>query len=178
MPVETILTHTSVPAFGQWLERGLAMMVVDIRGIADDALVGPEQGASRIFLWCITALAGYRIGLHLHYGEEMFRVLSGRLRFRVGDETRDVGAGAIIVIPPRTPHAYVALEDSELEVYGQIGSGEFALVVQPDGVVHEIEVFVRDIPWSRKPPDASQYISREERLRQHHAWFETNPFEL
>jgi quercetin dioxygenase-like cupin family protein len=150
------------------------MKVVDIRGIADDALVGPEQGASRIFLWCITALQGYRIGLHLHHGEEMFRVLSGRLRFRVGEETQDVGAGAIVVIPPRTPHAYIALEDSELEVFGQIGSGEFALVHGANGTVHEIEVFVRDLPWSRTPPDVTQYISREERLRQHRAWFEAN----
>lgn len=148
------------------------MKVVDIRGIEDDALVGPEQGAERIFLWCISAHSGYRIGLHLHHGEEMFRILSGGLRFRVGDETRDVGAGAIIVIPPRTPHAYLALEDSELEVYGQIGAGEFALITNPDGTVREEEVFVRDIPWSRTPDDESRYLTREERLRQHGEWFE------
>lgn len=153
------------------------MKVVDIRGIEDDALVGPSQGAERIFLWCISARAGYRIGLHLHHGEEMFRILSGRLRFRVGEETRDVDSGAIIVIPPRTPHAYIALEDSELEVYGQIGSGEFGLVTEPDGTIREEEVFVRDIPWSRVPDDESRYMTREERLRQHRAWFEANPFE-
>ncbi len=148
------------------------MKVVDIRGIEDDALVGPDQGATRLFLWCISALTGYRIGLHLHHGEELFRILSGRLRFRVGDETRDVGSGAIVVIPPRTPHAYIALEDSELEVYGQIGSGEFGLVQEPDGTVREEEVFVRDIPWSRTPDDESRYMTREDRLRQHQEWFE------
>ena len=152
------------------------MKVIDIRGITVDALVGPQHGASRIFIWCVTAQQGQVIGLHHHHGEELFRVLYGRLRFRVGDEVRDVRTGEVVIIPPEADHAYLALEDTELEIYGEIGAGEFFRVIDPDGTVREEEVFVKGHPWSRTPPDESQYSTQDELFARYRVWYAENPF--
>jgi quercetin dioxygenase-like cupin family protein len=151
------------------------MRVVDIRGTAEDVVVGPEQGATRIFIWCVTEPAGEVLALHHHHGEELFRVLYGRLRFQVGGETREVGPGEVIIVPPNVEHAHVALEDTELEVIGEIGSGVFITVDEPGGTGREQELFVRGVPWSRVPDDESQYVSREEQLRQFRRGFQNRP---
>jgi len=44
--------------------------VIDIRGITVDALVGPEHGASRIFVWCVTGERGGQPELLLEKAEE------------------------------------------------------------------------------------------------------------
>lgn len=142
------------------------MKVVDIRDTAEDVVIGPDQGATRLFIWCITEPAGETLALHHHHGEELFRVLYGRLRFKVGEDTREIGPGEVIIVPPDVKHAHVALEDSELEVIGEIGSGVFITIEEADGTLREQELFVRGVPWSRVPEDESQYISREDLLRQ------------
>ena len=152
------------------------MKVIDIRGIMVDALVGPQHGATRLFVWSVTAERGQVIGLHHHHGEELFRVLYGRLRFRVSDETRDVRAGEVVIIPPEADHAYLALEDTELEVYGEIGAGEFFRVTDSDGTVREEEIFVRGHPWSRMPPDERQYSTQDDLLARYRVWHADNPF--
>lgn len=152
------------------------MKVIDIRGITVDALVGPQHGATRLYVWCVTAERGQVIGLHHHHGEELIRVLYGRLRFRVGDDERDVQAGEVVIVPPGAAHAYVALEDTEIEVYGEIGAGEFFQVTDPDGAVREEEIFVRGHPWSSTPADESQYSTEAELLARYRDWYTQNPF--
>jgi quercetin dioxygenase-like cupin family protein len=141
------------------------MKVVDLRGLNGDPVVGPEQGATRLFIWCVTEPAGEVLGPHFHLGEELFRVLSGRVQFLVGDSQREVGPGEVIIIPPGTVHGHTVIEDAELEVLGEIASGVFITVEELDGTSREQEVFVRGVPWSRVPEGPSQYISREEQLR-------------
>jgi len=152
------------------------MKVIDIRGITVDALVGPQHGATRLYVWCVTAEHGQVIGLHHHHGEELIRVLYGRLRFRVGDEERELQAGEVVIVPPGAAHAYVALEDTEIEVYGEIGAGEFFHVTDADGAVREEEIFVRGHPWSRTPADESQYSTEAELLARYRDWYTHNPF--
>ena len=152
------------------------MNVIDLHGFSDDAIVGPEQGATRIFIWCTSAVAGHVIGLHHHGGEEISRVLYGRLRFRVGDEVREVGAGEVVIIPPGVDHAYQVLEDAGIESYGQIGSGIFTTETRGDGTVVEHELYVKDVPWSRTPPPGTQYVTREDQLRRFRRQFAEKPF--
>ena len=152
------------------------MNVIDIRGFSEDAIVGPNNGATRLFIWCTTAQAGQVVGLHHHLGEELIRVLYGKLRFRVGDQVRDIGPGEVVIVDPGTVHGYVTLEDAEIEVYGEIGSGIFVTVEDGDGSTREEEVFVRNAPWSRAPTDESQYITRAEQLRRFRARYEASPF--
>lgn len=152
------------------------MNVIDLRGFSDDAIVGPEHGATRIFIWCTSAIAGHLIGPHHHKGEEISRVLSGKLRFRVGDDVRVVAAGEVVIIPPGIEHAYQVLEDAEIEAYGQIGSGIFTTEQREDGTIVEQEIYVQGVPWSRTPPPGKSYVSREDQLRRFRRQFEDQPF--
>lgn len=49
---------------------------------------------------------------HAHENEQITYILEGKLRFTLGDETVDVGAGEVLTIPPNVPHAAEALEDT------------------------------------------------------------------
>jgi unsaturated pyranuronate lyase len=46
--------------------------------------------------------------MHHHIEQQIAIVLSGELRFTVGDETRAMHAGDCVVIPPHVPHGGVA----------------------------------------------------------------------
>src|SRR3954451_20789237 len=53
--------------------------------------------------------AGFRDGppLHVHQSEdEVFQVLAGEVRFRVGDREQRARAGDILLVPQGTPHTY------------------------------------------------------------------------
>jgi quercetin dioxygenase-like cupin family protein len=152
------------------------MNIIDIHGLSDDAIVGREHGASRILIWCTAAPVGHVVGLHHHNGEEFCRVLSGKVRYRVGDDVRACGPGAIIIVSPGVTHGYVVLEDAELEFYGEIGSGVFVTEPGAEGTPTEREIFVRDVPWSRVPDSGSDYISREEQLRRFRKDYQESPF--
>jgi mannose-6-phosphate isomerase-like protein (cupin superfamily) len=74
--------------------------------------------------------------LHLHRTEdEIFYVLAGEFRFRVGEKQQRLGIGACVVAPKRVPHTYLA-ESAE--------GGRF-LTVTSDG---EFERFVRAVSRS------------------------------
>ena len=152
------------------------MNVIDIRGFSEDAVVGPDHGATRLFIWCTTAQAGQVVGMHRHLGEELIRVLYGKLRFRVSDQVRDVGPGEVVIVEPGVPHGYVTIEDAEIEVYGEIGSGIFVTREREDGTPFEEEIFVRDVPWSRVPDSEDKYISRSEQLDRFRTRYLENPF--
>jgi quercetin dioxygenase-like cupin family protein len=49
---------------------------------------------------------------HLHDNEQIATVISGRLRFRLGDEETELGAGQSLRVPGGVPHRVEALEDS------------------------------------------------------------------
>ena len=152
------------------------MNVIDIRGFSEDAIVGPDNGATRLFIWCTTAPAGQVVALHHHLGEELIRVLYGKLRFRAGDQVRDVGPGEVVIVEPGVIHGCITLEDAEIEVYGEIGAGIFVSSEAPDGSTQVEEIFVRNVPWSRVPADESQYITRSEQLERFRVRYATHPF--
>ena len=60
----------------------------------------------------ITLAAGASVPLHDHPNEQIATVLSGRLRFLVGDVELEVGAGESVLIPGGVPHRVDALDDS------------------------------------------------------------------
>ena len=60
----------------------------------------------------ITLAAGAVVPEHAHPNEQIATVLSGRLRFVVGGDEREVGAGESVLIPCEVPHRVEALEDS------------------------------------------------------------------
>lgn len=56
--------------------------------------------------------AGKGANPHSHPNEQIFLVLEGRLRIRIGDETREIGPGEAALMPPNVEHQATALEDS------------------------------------------------------------------
>jgi quercetin dioxygenase-like cupin family protein len=146
------------------------MQIADIQGRSEEWVIGPEQGATRLFVWAVTIDRGHTVGLHYHHGEELFRVLYGRLRFCIDRDIHEVKAGEIVIVPERTLHGYRALDDAELELYGLIGCGVFIPMSNPDGSSTEVESVVRGMPWTRTPPDDGQYVTRLEQMASFPAW--------
>ena len=80
------------------------------------------------------------------------------------DETGAIGPGEIACIPPRTDHAFIVVEEADVEVFGEQRMGEFVTVQDADGSEHEEEIFVREFPWSRVPPSNDAYTPLAELL--------------
>ncbi len=60
----------------------------------------------------ITLTRGAVVPRHSHANEQIATVLSGRLRFMLGDDALEVGAGESVLIHADVPHEVEALEDS------------------------------------------------------------------
>jgi quercetin dioxygenase-like cupin family protein len=62
----------------------------------------------------ITLRRGFTVPTHAHENEQFSAVLSGRLRFGVGADGRQVtiGPGEVIHLPSNLPHSAEALEDT------------------------------------------------------------------
>lgn len=56
--------------------------------------------------------------LHVHHlDDEAWYVLEGALRFRIGEETHELGPGGAAVAPKGTPHAYANARRGQLARY-------------------------------------------------------------
>ena len=118
-----------------------------------NTLIGPQDGATRLFLLRGTRTRGMGVGLHWHGGEEAIRVMSGEVRFRVGNETKVCSAGEIAFSPPQTEHGFVVQsEEAVMEVIGEQHVGSYVKILDPDGSSHDVEVFSREILADREPP--------------------------
>ena len=75
--------------------------------------VGETQGAP-FSAYIVTARPGQGPPLHTHPYVEVAFTLEGCATITVGDETREVKAGGVVVIPAGTPHRFVNSGDSML----------------------------------------------------------------
>ena len=66
-----------------------------------------QQTNGRVEVFDRVAPAGETLAdMHLHLDTtETFRVLEGTVEFSFGSETRSVGAGGLVIVPPGLPHA-------------------------------------------------------------------------
>ena len=55
---------------------------------------------------------GCVVPMHTHPHEQIGYVVSGRVKFELGDETKELSAGDSWVIPSEVPHEVTALEDA------------------------------------------------------------------
>ena len=58
----------------------------------------------------ITLEKGSVIAAHAHPHEQITYILSGKCRYTVGEETREVGAGDSVLIPGNVMHSIVILD--------------------------------------------------------------------
>jgi quercetin dioxygenase-like cupin family protein len=68
--------------------------------------VGEKQGAP-FSAYIVTAKPGQGPPLHTHPYIEVAFTIEGTAKITVGDQTREVKAGGIVVIPANTPHRFV-----------------------------------------------------------------------
>lgn len=96
------------------IHRLLADSFEDERGTIQDVIDGaPIDSVTRI-----TTVKGAVRGNHLHKATTQWTyVLSGYLLMANGTTTATIGPGEIAVHKPMTPHAWKALEDSDVLVF-------------------------------------------------------------
>jgi quercetin dioxygenase-like cupin family protein len=73
-----------------------------------------ETHGSPISAYIVNAKPGQGPPLHTHPYVEVAFTIEGRATITVGDETREVEAGGIVVIPADTPHRFVNSGESVL----------------------------------------------------------------
>jgi mannose-6-phosphate isomerase-like protein (cupin superfamily) len=145
-------------------------------GMDQGVLIGRDQGARHIFLLRQQPAKGSGPALHRHNGDEAFRIMRGLVRIRIGTQTKDCGPGEIALIPPQTDHAFLVLEDAEIEVFGEQEMGSFQVRRGTDGQDRLVEVFMDPPrPWHRTPPPGAITTSAEEFETYQRAWHAQNP---
>ncbi len=91
-----------MPFFTRSLED---LPIESIHGLTIRSLFRPEE-ADRLSLRWIEVPPGRTIPPSLHrVAREVLYILEGEAEFTVGDETRVVGAGRFLNVPPGTPHS-------------------------------------------------------------------------
>jgi len=116
-------------------------------------VAGAEHGLSRLLLAVGRLPSGQAGPVHLHFGEELLYVLSGRLLVRVKDDLRECGPGDVIAVPAGVWHGFRVLEETVLEVVAEQRIGTVHPVRRADGQVDLVEVYREDMPWGRPPPE-------------------------
>jgi quercetin dioxygenase-like cupin family protein len=59
-----------------------------------------------------TIAAGSDVPVHTHPHEQVGHVVSGRMRFRIGDEERELGPGDGYSVPGNVPHGAYGMTDT------------------------------------------------------------------
>ena len=80
------------------------------------SLQGADHGDVGVCLILVEAPPGKGPSLHRHPYEEVFVIHEGEGTFMAGDEESHAAAGAIVVVPARTPHRFVNTGDSTLRM--------------------------------------------------------------
>jgi quercetin dioxygenase-like cupin family protein len=70
------------------------------------------NAGERTMLCVVTLARGAVVPSHTHPHEQIGYLARGRLRFRIGDEERELAEGDSWLVPPNVPHVVTALEDS------------------------------------------------------------------
>ena len=88
------------------IDHGSARPVEMFSGVVRRTLTDGD----RMMLIEVTLEAGAVVPSHTHPHEQTGYLISGRMRFEVGDETRDLSPGDCWLVPGGAPHQVTALE--------------------------------------------------------------------
>ncbi len=93
--------------------------------------VAPQQISEKVTRWVVSGekvmlaihqvAGGTVVDPHRHESEQILYVLSGTIRFRLGEEEREMDSGDFAVVPSNAEHGAHALADTKvLEVFSPI----------------------------------------------------------
>ena len=101
-----------MPMGSVWKPRNDSLMVEQVPGVRRQVLACGE----RAMVVKITMEQGATVPMHTHPHEQIGHIASGKFRFTIGDETRDLNPYDGYAIPPMTPHGGTALEPNTVAV--------------------------------------------------------------
>ena len=78
-----------------------------IAGVERRFLSGERTTVAQIWL-----AKGALVPLHTHESEQLSYIVSGAMRFRLGEDEATVRSGQVLVIPSNMPHSAEALEET------------------------------------------------------------------
>lgn len=87
---------------------------IPAREVFDGRLKGHYAHLATMTLGEVHIAAGTELPAHQHPHEQIAYLISGRVRFVVGEETRLLEPGMAALIPGNVPHQATVLEDSVL----------------------------------------------------------------
>ncbi len=88
-------------------------------------LLGDDHGGVPASVIFVEAAPGRGPSLHKHPYAELFFVLEGEGTFSDGTDSRVVGAGEVVIVPPEQPHAFVSSGEGPLRQIDVHLSGRF-----------------------------------------------------
>ena len=89
---------------------------------------GPTSTGEQLEVGYYSEPKGTGAKAHHHKSEQIMLVLEGRMRMRIANETREISAGEVAVIPGDVDHEQVALEDNTKFISFKTADG-----AQPEG---------------------------------------------
>ena len=89
---------------------------------------GPTITGNELEIGYYTEPKGTGAKPHHHKSEQIMLVLEGRLRMRIGDETREIGPGEVALITSDLEHEQIAVEENTRFVSFKPAGG-----AQPEG---------------------------------------------
>ncbi len=101
-----------MPMQSVWKPRDDSRRVEMVPGVHRQVLACGE----RAMVVRIHIEKGAVVPMHTHPHEQVGYIASGKFRFTIGDETRDLGPLDGYQIPPNVPHGGTALEDNTYAV--------------------------------------------------------------
>jgi quercetin dioxygenase-like cupin family protein len=84
--------------------------------VLTDGVIARVVAGERVTFAVIELDPGAVVPEHAHDNEQLGVLASGSLRFRIGEESRDVEAGGTWAIPPNVPHDVVAGPDGAVAI--------------------------------------------------------------
>src|SRR5215207_4317991 len=116
-------------------------------GVVDLKISGSDNDGTFAVLEQTVTAKGAGVPLHFHpEQEEMFYVLDGTYRFKVGDETFDLQQGDSIFLPRKVPHAWMLTSEK----------GTTHCLVQPAGKLEDFFVRLKAIDHVPTPEEIAK----------------------
>ena len=88
---------------------------------------GPGPHVEGMSVFCERMAVGDEIPLHRHREDEVFFLVEGAVEARVGEETREIGPGAVVFIPGGMKHGFRNVGEEEVRIQAVFSSREVSI---------------------------------------------------